>query len=77
MPDTSFLFSSCKECPEYKNCKEICPELEKILPKPRSGGHRKEFATDKIEEVYAHKNAKERGKQKSPCIYNDNWEKGS
>jgi len=42
MSDTSF----CLSCDKKPECKEICPELEKILPKPRSGGHRKEFPCD-------------------------------
>jgi len=32
----------CLSCPKKPTCKSICPELEKILPKPRSGGHKKE-----------------------------------
>lgn len=32
----------CLNCPTKNTCKEICPEVEALLPKPRSGGHRKE-----------------------------------
>jgi hypothetical protein len=36
----------CISCPKKITCKSICPELEKTLPKPRSGGHSKEFPVD-------------------------------
>ena len=32
----------CLDCTKRNTCREICPELEKTLPKPRSGGHMKE-----------------------------------
>jgi hypothetical protein len=46
---------SCQFCGKRSDCKEICKEVEKLLPKPRSGGHRKEFACDpfKIEGLAA------------------------
>mgnify|MGYP001187606858 CR=1 FL=1 len=33
---------TCGKCGKRSNCKEICKEVEALLPKPRSGGHRKE-----------------------------------
>ena len=66
--------ATCLDCPTYKTCKEICPKVEAVLPKPRSGGHRKEFPTDKIEEVYAKNKDKEHGGRKLPKIYGDNWD---
>jgi hypothetical protein len=43
----------CKICSKRSGCKELCPEIEKMLPKERSGGHRKEFSCDpqKLEEL--------------------------
>ena len=36
----------CLNCDKRDTCKEICPELEAVLPKPRGGGHKKEFPVD-------------------------------
>lgn len=37
---------SCTNCKKRDGCTEICDAIEKQLPKPRSGGNRKEFTTD-------------------------------
>lgn len=37
---------SCQNCVKREFCHEICSEVEKLLPKPRSGGHKKEITTD-------------------------------
>jgi len=66
--------ATCLDCPTYKTCKEICPAVEAVLPKPRSGGHRKEFPTDKIEEVYAKHKERETGIRVKPKIYGDSLE---
>ncbi len=64
----------CLTCEKRKDCKKICPELEKILPKVRSGGNEKEFSTGNIEEVATKWAFNRKGKRKLPKIYNDNWE---
>jgi hypothetical protein len=55
--------SSCSVCQSYTFCKVICKTVEAILPKPRGGGHRKEFSTGNIEEVYNYMKSKESGWQ--------------
>jgi hypothetical protein len=37
---------SCGKCGKRSDCKEICKEVEALLPKPRSGGHKKEKSVD-------------------------------
>lgn len=66
--------SFCLDCPKKVGCKEICSELEKILPKARSGGHEKEYCFDPhILDTIILK-SKERGFRKTPVQYDDNWE---
>lgn len=48
-----------------------------MLPKPRSGGHRKEFPTNKIEQVYQYVKEKETGLRKKPIIYGADYEANS
>jgi len=36
----------CLFCVKREFCKVICPEVEDLLPKPRSGGHKKEINID-------------------------------
>lgn len=64
---------TCSDCSTRNICKEICPEIEAQLPKPRGGGHRKEFPTDNIEGIYQKVKDKEKGWRKQPNIYGDNW----
>jgi len=70
MGKTSF----CLDCDKRSTCKEICPELEKTLPKPRSGGNSKEFPTNNIDEVAIKWALGRRGRRKPNYLYNDNYE---
>jgi hypothetical protein len=65
--------STCKDMTCLKDGK-VCKTVEKLLPKPRSGGHSKEFSTDNIEGVWLmHKN-KECGGRVHPKIYGHEWD---
>jgi len=65
--------SFCLSCDKRETCKEICPELEKTLPKVRGGGHRKEFMADEktLEYLHTEQQERERGKRIMPHIYED------
>jgi hypothetical protein len=52
---------------------KICKAVERILPKPRSGGNRKEFSTDNIEGVWLGKKVKECGHRVQPKIFGHDW----
>lgn len=60
--------TTCKDMICIKDGK-ICKAVEKLLPKPRSGGHRKEFPTDNIEQVYYNFKSRENGWRVEPVIY--------
>ena len=64
--------SFCLDCNKRSECKKICPELEKTLPKLTSGRLRGEHSFDPYYLDYLEK--RERGKRVKPKIYNDNWE---
>ncbi len=59
----------CLNCYKRSDCKEICKEVEALLPKPRSGGHRKEFSVDpsKIGEIYQRNEDRKSGWRNIPC----------
>ena len=63
----------CSECKDMVCVKsgKICVAVEKLLPKPRSGGHRNEFASDKVEILYQLQKEKESGWRKKPHIQNE------
>jgi hypothetical protein len=69
----------CSTCKDMTCLKDgiICKAVEKLLPKPRSGGHRNEFPTDNIEGVWLMKKAKECGHRKYPHTYghDHDWER--
>ena len=48
----------CKTCPKRNTCKEICEELEKILPKDYTGRLKGEFplSNDLIDRDFAKEN---------------------
>jgi hypothetical protein len=64
--------STCKHMTCLSDGK-ICKAVERILPKPRSGGNRKEFSTDNIEGVWLGKKAKECGHRVQPKIFGHDW----
>ena len=60
--------SFCLTCNKRSECKKICPELEKTLPKPNTGRLRGEHSfdpywLDKLEN-------KEKGWRVKPTLYN-------
>lgn len=70
---------SCLNCATRSTCKEICPDIEALLPKPRSGGHKKEIPCDpqKMDKLIPEmRGIKERlGIRKHKQVkYSDNWE---
>ena len=80
MESNSFLsaeeekpLTTCKECQTQECIKtgKVCNKVEALLPKPRSGGHRKEFSTDNIEGVYNYMREKETGMRKRPVHWQD------
>jgi hypothetical protein len=61
--------TSCLNCPKRETCKEICPEVEKLLPKVRGGtnGKREFFLTqEKLEWIEKNKN---KSQKKNHSIY--------
>jgi len=62
---------TCATCTDMTCLKDgkICKTVEKMLPKPRSGGHRKEFPTDNIEGVWVASKERESGWRVKPMIY--------
>lgn len=62
---------SCTDCLKRSGCKRVCAEIEKLLPKVRGGGHRKEFPTDNIEAVFDVVRRKERGWRITPKRYDN------
>ena len=64
----------CLSCELRKVCVKICDRVEKLLPKPRSGGHKREFMTDNIDEVAVKWAFSRKGGKKKAHIYNDNFE---
>lgn len=69
MVDNAF----CLNCEKKETCKEICPELEKTLPKDWTGKLWKEFDVDpqKIDKVFQKSKDRESGSRKEPKIYED------
>lgn len=47
-PQEQAPLTACQKCQDRPCIKtgKICNEVEALLPKPRSGGHRKEFSCD-------------------------------
>jgi hypothetical protein len=66
--------SYCLTCNIRSICVKICDRVEKLLPKPRSGGHWKEFSTDNIDEVAVKWAFHRKGGKKKAHIYSDNYE---
>lgn len=64
--------STCKHMTCLSDGK-ICKAVERILPKPRSGGNRREFSTDNIEGVWLMKKEKECGHRVHPKIFGHDW----
>ncbi len=65
---------NCLKCEKRSLCKEICPEIEAQLPKPRSGGHKKELTFDPAIMDKIVLNERGTGRRRKPVRYNDNWE---
>jgi hypothetical protein len=63
----------CVKCKEMVcvNTGQICKVVEKLLPKPRSGGHSKEFSSDKVEILYQLHKEKESGWRKKNHIIDE------
>lgn len=67
----------CLNCPTKNTCKEICPEVEALLPKPRSGGHKKEKShspthlAEIMDKISGQKYTCGGGKRSQPVIYED------
>ena len=77
MEDTSFF--GCKGCEQRPTCKKLCEPMEALLPKPRSGGHKKEKSVDpvifdKLIPDIANVRNKLGGRKKKAVKYNDSWE---
>lgn len=66
----------CVECKNMVCVKTgiICRAVEKLLPKPRSGGHPKEFSSDKVEILHQLHKERESGRRKKPHIQPDGWD---
>jgi hypothetical protein len=66
----------CTEC-KHRTCTKsgkLCTTVEKMLPKLRSGGHSKEFSSDKVEILYQLHRERESGGRKKPHILNEKWD---
>jgi hypothetical protein len=73
--------SFCLTCERKPSCVAICKELEKTLPKPRSGGHRKEISVDphvfeKLLPDIAVIRSRIGARRHKKIKYNGNWEIG-
>jgi hypothetical protein len=66
----------CSNCDKRPTCKEICLELEKILPKAQTGRMKGEFMLNQpiLEAINQKEKDKRSGWQNKPQIYDDNWE---
>ncbi len=62
--------STCKNMTCLSDGK-ICKAVEKILPKPRSGGNRGEFSTDNVEILHQLVKERESGWRKKPHIQDE------
>jgi len=70
--------NTCVECKNMVCIKDgrICKKVEKLLPKPRGGGHSKEQShpPDKIEILYHNTIYKRCGSRRMPNITQDGWD---
>ena len=62
--------NTCATCKQMRCLTDgvICKKVEKLLPKPRSGGHSKEFSSDKVEILYQLHKERESGWRKQQII---------
>ena len=67
---------SCNTCVQRKTCKQICPEVEKLLKAIVSKRKNWERLVDpqKLDKVNWEEKQKEG--RKMPIIYNDNYDRG-
>ena len=66
--------SFCLSCPTKSICTQICPELEKALPKTLTGKNtHREVNTQDLENLQRGLVRKHQGRNQ-PCHYDDNWE---
>ena len=65
--------NTCATCKQMRCLTDgiICKKVEKLLPRPRSGGHRGEFSSDKVEILYQLAKEKESGWRKRPIFSSD------
>lgn len=65
--------NTCVTCKQMRCLTDgvICKKVEKLLPKPRSGGNTGEFPTDNIEQVWVKHVERESGWRKKPHIQDE------